>query len=145
MAILILSDDTQAAAVNAVVDLIDAGAAAGTIAFYDGTMPADADTAVSTQTLIATLTFSDPAFGDATAASSVVTTATANAVTADTSIDANGTITWARVADSDGNVVFDCDVTNTGGGGTITMANTTVTAGGTLELTAFTVSLSNGS
>ena len=39
---------------------IDAGPAAGTIKIYTGTMPADCATAVTTQTLLGTLTFSDP-------------------------------------------------------------------------------------
>lgn len=100
-----LTNAAASAAADAVVDLIDAGAGAGTIKIYDGTIPTNADTAVGAQTLLATLTFSDPAFG---AASNGV--ATANAITSDTSADATGTASWARVADSNGNTVMDLTV-----------------------------------
>lgn len=57
MANVRITDAMQQAAMDAVVDSIDTGGA-GTIKIYDGTQPADSDTAVSTQTLLATLTFS---------------------------------------------------------------------------------------
>lgn len=129
----------QNAAANAIVDLIDAGAAAGSIKIYDGTMPADASTAVSTQTLLATLTFSDPAFGDAAAG-----VATAGSITSDTSADATGTASWARIADSDGTTVCDVDVGESGDGATVTLNTTAITAGGEVALTAFTFTMPDG-
>lgn len=59
-----LSTDTRNKASDAIVDDIDAGTAAGTIAIRTGLHPAavgDADQG----TLLGTLTFSDPAFGSA--------------------------------------------------------------------------------
>lgn len=97
-----LSNAARSAAADAVVDLIDAGAGAGKLRIYDGTQPAGPDTAVSSQVLLAELTFGDPAFG---AASNGV--ATANAITADASANATGTATWFRVLDS--NNVAICD------------------------------------
>ena len=90
-----LTNAVASAACDAIVDAIDGGAAAGTIKIYTGTIPTDADTALGAQTLLATLTFSDPAFG---AASNGV--ATASAITSDTSADATGTAAWARIASS---------------------------------------------
>ena len=80
------------AAADAVVDRLDTGGA-GTIKLYTATIPTNADTALGAQTLLATLTFNATAFG---AASSGV--ATANAIVSDTSADATGTVTWARIA-----------------------------------------------
>lgn len=104
-----LSNAAASAAADAVVDLIDAGAGAGTIKIYDGTIPTNANTAIGSQVLLATLTFSDPAFG---AASNGV--ATASAITSDSSADATGTASWARIADSNGNTIMDVTVGTSG-------------------------------
>jgi hypothetical protein len=81
------------AAADAVVDQADAGL----LRIYDGTQPANADTAVTTQTLLAELTFGTPAFGNAVAG-----VATANAITQDAAANATGTATWFRVVKVDG-------------------------------------------
>lgn len=97
-----LANATATAAADAVVDLLDNGY----LRIYDGTQPADANTAVSTQNLLAELRFGAPAFG---AASNGV--ATANAITADSSANATGTASWFRALASDGTtVVFDGSV-----------------------------------
>ena len=62
--------------------------------------PATADSG----TLLGTLTFSDPAFGNATTASPSV--ATASAITSDTNADASGDAGHFRVKDSNGAVIF---------------------------------------
>ena len=72
-----------------VVDLIDAGAGAGTLEFQ-----------TSGNVEVATLTFSDPAFGAATGG-----TATASAITSDTRAT-GGTVAKFAVKDSNGNPVF---------------------------------------
>lgn len=92
------------AALDSLVDLIDAGAGAGKLRIYSGTVPADADAALSGNTLLAELTFSDPAFG-AAADSSPGATATASAITSDASADATGTATFFRILDSNNVVV----------------------------------------
>lgn len=104
-----LTNAAASAAADAVVDLIDAGAGAGTIKVYTATIPTNANTAVGAQTLLATLTFSDPAFG---AASNGV--ATASAITSDSSADATGTAAWARIADSNGTTIMDVTVGTSG-------------------------------
>ena len=127
-----LASAARNVAVDAVVDLIDAGPAAGTLKIYSGPQPATADSAAS-GTLLATFTFSDPAFG--AAASGV---ATAGAI-ASTTWATNGTAGWARVADSTGATVFDGSVTATGGGGNIELSSTVAVAGASIDVTALTV------
>jgi hypothetical protein len=92
---------------DAIVDSLDAGAGAGLLRIYDGTIPTDVDTAVGAQTLLAELTLSDPAFGAAADVAGVGARATANAITGDTSANATGTASWFRAVDSSGNAKID--------------------------------------
>jgi len=140
MANVRLANASQQAAGDAVVDLIDGGTTAGTIKIYDGTQPADANTAITTQVLLAQLTFSDPAFG-ATATSGI---ATASAITGDTDADATGTASWARIEDSNGNTIFDCDVGEVADSATITLDNKSIIATGTVNMTSFTITMPDG-
>ena len=135
MATTIISAAARSAACNAVVDLIDAGNAAGTIKIYTGAQPAGPGTAPS-GTLLATLTFSDPAFGSASSG-----VATASAITADSSADDTGTAGWARIADSDGTAILDVNVGATGSGATIEFDSVAFEAGGAVNITSmsFTV------
>lgn len=126
-----LTNAAASAAADAVVDLIDAGAGAGTIKIYDGTIPATADTAIGAQVLLATLTFSDPAFG---AASNGV--ATASAITSDSSADATGTATWARIASSTPTTVMDVTVGTSGED--INFNTNSFVAGATISITSLT-------
>src|SRR5512140_3029180 len=105
----------------------------GYLRIYDGAQPATADTAVSTQTLLAELRFGATAFG-----ASVNGVATANAITADSSANATGTAAWFRVLKSDGTtVVWDGSV------GTATadlVLNTVaIVLGATVSVTALTL------
>lgn len=104
-----LSNAAAKAACDAIVDLVDGGAGAGTCKLYTGTQAVDPDTAIGAQTLLGTLTFSDPAFGNA-ADAAPGGRATASAITSDTSADNTGTATWFRVADSNAVAIFDGSV-----------------------------------
>lgn len=84
-----LSTAARNAACNGVVDLLDAGSGPGLLVFR---------TAGDVE--VATLTFSDPAFGNAATG-----VATANAITSDSSAT-GGTITKATLQDSDANTVM---------------------------------------
>lgn len=96
-----LSDVGANAEANALAALLNAG----TIEFYSGTMPANANTGLSGNTLLATATFSNPAFG--AASGGVITAATITGGT----VVATGTATFARLYKSDGTtVVLDCMV-----------------------------------
>ena len=117
-------------------DAIDAGSGAGTIKIYTtpmATLPSDA---IAAQTLLGTLTFSDPS--GATPTGGVFT---ASAITQDSSADATGTAVWARIADSTGATVMDVDITVTGGGGAMQMNTTSIVIGGPISISALTVTL----
>lgn len=122
--------------ITAVVTAIDAGSAAGTLKLYSGTRPATG-AAVTTQTLLATLTFSDPC---GTVSNGVLTF---SAITADTSADADGTATWARIADSDGTFVADLDVGATGSGKDIILNNVNIVAGGEVSISSASITEGN--
>ena len=134
MANVRLPSASRNAACDGIVDLIDGGPAAGTIKIYDGTQPATGGGGLSGNTLLATLTFSVTAFGAAAAG-----VATAAAITDDTSADATGTATWARLADSAGTTIFDCDVGTSGA--TLNLNTTSIVAGGVVSCSAFTVTM----
>lgn len=109
-----------------VVDLIDAGVGAGLLVFRA------TGTAASPGTEIATLTFSDPAFG--AAASGI---ATASAITKDSSAT-GGTVATATLEDDSATVCAHCSVTASGGGGDIIMSSLTVAATDEVSCSALT-------
>lgn len=96
------------ARLDAITTKIDAGAGAGTLKIYTGTRPATG-AAITTEVLLATLTFSDPS---APAAAAGVLTF--NAISQDSAADATGTASWGRIADSAGLFVCDCSVAVSG-------------------------------
>lgn len=109
------------AVADLVVDLIDAGAGAGTIEFQ-----------TSGQVEVATLTHSDPAYGNAAAG-----TATANAITSDTNAT-GGTVAESHHFDSDSNEVFATNVQTSGGD--INLSSLAVGSGDTVSMSSLTYS-----
>jgi hypothetical protein len=132
-----LATATRNALADKIDDLINAGAAGGTIKIYTATQPASANTAISDQTLLATLTFAEVAFGAASAG-----VITAETITEDAAADADGTAAWARIADSDGNTIFDCDVGVSGA--TINLNTVNLVTGGPVSITSFTITMPSG-
>jgi hypothetical protein len=134
------SDEASKAAVDAVAAKCDGG----TLKIYTGSQPTDANTAVGAQTLLATLTLNATAFAASVAsgsAGSKIVTATANAITGDTSADATGTAAWFRVLKSDGtSIVYDGSV---GVGSTfdLNLATVSIVAAQDVEITDFTITL----
>lgn len=127
-----LNTQLATATVNGQANDLAARCNNGYIRIYSGTQPADADTAVSTQTLLAELRFAATAFG--AAANGVIT---ANAITADSSANNTGTATWFRALASDGTTaVFDGSVGTSNAN--LTMPTTTITAAQTVSITALT-------
>ncbi|MCX6633071.1 MAG: hypothetical protein NTW28_36205 [Candidatus Solibacter sp.] len=123
------------AAANAAANAVAALANSGYLKMYTGSQSANANKALSGQTLLATLTFSATAFGNAAAG-----VATANAIGADTSADASGTATWFRVLKSDGtSVVFDGTVGTSGCN--LNMNSNVISAGASVSVTALTYSI----
>lgn len=115
-----LSTAARNAACNAVVDLIDAGAGAGVLVFR-----------TSGDVEVATLTFSDPAFGNASTG-----VATASAITSDTSAT-GGTTTKATFEDSTAAIVLTATVGTSGSD--INLSSTTIGAGDTVSVSSLTV------
>jgi hypothetical protein len=86
------------AAANAAADAVAAKCDNGYLRLYNGDMPADCDTAITTQTNLATLRYA--ATAESGSASAGV--ATFAALTSDTNAAAGGTPTWSRSFESDG-------------------------------------------
>lgn len=123
-----LSDNSAETEANALAALMNAG----TIQFFSGTQPANANTALSGNTLLATCTFANPAWGSA----GVGGVMTANAITSGTAV-ATGTATFARFYKSDGTtVVLDCTVGTSSAG--INLNTTSIVSGGLVQITSLT-------
>jgi hypothetical protein len=102
------SNAAAIAGLDAMLDLIDAGGG-GNLRIYAGTMPADADAALSGNTLLAQLALSATGFGGAVDGTGKAT-ATANAITQDSSADATGTASFGRIYTSGGTCVWQGNV-----------------------------------
>ena len=136
MAVIHFANILKDAVLAPIVTAIDAGSGAGTIKIYSGAIPANAATAITSQVLLGTLTFSDPC---GTIADNALTM---DAITQDSSADATGTAAWARIADSAGVTVMDINVPTTGGGGALTLNTTNIVIGGPILITSFIISVS---
>lgn len=111
---------TRNALADLVVDSIDVSGP-GTIEFQ-----------TSGGTEVATLPFSNPAFGAASAG-----IATANAITSDTNAT-GGTVAKAVFKDGAGTTILTCSVTATSGGGDIELSAVVITAGQTVSMASLT-------
>lgn len=114
------------AAADAVVDLIDLGAA-GQLIIYSGSEPATPETAIGAQTPLVTFDLPDPAFG---AATDTVNggAATMNAVTP-VDAAATGTATFFRILDGNGDALIQGSVTDTSGNGDLKVSSTSIVSG----------------
>lgn len=117
-----LETSARNAACDGIVDLIDAGAGAGTLVFE-----------TSGDVEVATLTFSDPAFG--AAATGV---ATASPITADSSAT-GGTVAQASAYDSNSAKVIEFTVATSGAD--INISSTAVTATESVSCDPLTVTM----
>lgn len=128
-----LSNEGASAAADATCALLNTGY----LRIYDSTgtgQPATADTAVSTQVLLAELRFASTAFG---AASNGV--ATAGTITSDTDANATGTATWFRCLKSNGtSSVFDGSIAATGGTADLILNSTAIQIHAQVDVTALT-------
>ncbi len=115
-----ISPTVRSTMATAILSALDAGAGAGKIRLYSGARPAMGG---SPTTQLAELTLSKPA---GTVSNGVLTFA---AITPDSSADATGTATWARIVDGAGATVVDASVTATGGGGDIQINSTAISIG----------------
>ena len=136
MSNLVLSTAIRTALANAIKTAIDAGSGSGVIKFYTGTMPV-AGAAITSQTLIATCTLSDPC---GTVTNGVLTL---SSITDDSAADNTGTMTFARLLDSDNNFVADCSVGVSGSGAVLIFNTTSVIAGGIVRVTGLVLTVGN--
>ena len=121
------------ACVNAEADALSALLANGYLRLYSTGQPANADTALSGQTMLAELRFSVTA---APAASAGVITF--NAITSATAAASN-TATWFRCLKSDGTtVVFDGTVDVAGNTPNLSLNSVVISAGATVSVSSFT-------
>jgi hypothetical protein len=131
------ADATTEAAINALTALCNSGF----IEVYSGTQPTDANTAIGSQVLLATLDLSATAFGTATASGSAgsrVVTAAANSITSGNAV-ATGTAAWFRCYKSNGtSVVFDGSVGTSGAD--LNLSSTSIVSGEPVSITSFSVS-----
>lgn len=132
------SNAAAIAALDALLAELNTGGA-GTLEFRTGPPPATLETADS-GTLLATLTLSATAFAGATDGTDKAT-ATANAISPDTSAAATGTAAHFRGKSGGGTAVIQGDITVTASGGDIEMDSVEIQIGDKVSLTAWTVNL----
>lgn len=134
MAILRSRTTTANKALTQYKDDLDAGSGPGTAKIYSGTMPATPETA-ATGTLLAELVLAKPC--------GVVADKklTFSAITQDLEANNTGYAGYVRLADSDGNVIIDGDVTAIGGTGVLKLNMTLITAMGPVFINSFELSI----
>jgi hypothetical protein len=123
---------------DAIVDLIDQGSTNpnGYMEIRTGTKPTTPQDGVGGSTLLATMNFSLPAFGNFSNGISL-----ANAIADDTNVDETGVAAWFRIYDRDGTSIMDGDITETGGGGDIEFDNINFIKGGVVAITSLTATM----
>jgi len=110
--------------------------ASALLKIYDGSQPANPDTAVTTQTLLATLTCDASAFAPSAAAGVL----TANAVTSANAV-ATSTASWFRLCTSGGTAVIDGTVGESGTDAIID--NASIVSGQSVSCTSITITSAN--
>jgi hypothetical protein len=119
-------------ALNAAFDPLNGGF----LRIYDGTQPADADTALSGNTLLAELTLNATAFAAASAGAKA-----ANAITADSSANATGIATWASLVKSGGvrasDTVMDMSVGTSGAN--LNLNSVAIQSGAAVSVTSLSI------
>ena len=125
-----LADAAANAACNPVATLVNGG----TLKIYTTPQPANGNTALSSQTLLATLPLNNPAFGSASCGSAALNVSNVSATAV-----ATGTATWARFCDSSGNGIWDVSIGTTGCN--INMGSTAIQSGATVQVTSYSFSI----
>ncbi len=123
---------------NELLDALTNEANSGKLRYYSGTRPTNADTALSGNTLLAELTLNATSAG---AASGGVWTA--NAITSDSSADATGTATFARLFQSDGTTVI-ADFSLGTSGTEVIVSTTSIVAAAVVSASSMTITFGVG-
>lgn len=119
-----LSNDARNAMVDAVASLIDAGGKAGRI-----------ELSTETGALLSVLKFSYPAAGQAASGQLEF-----NQIFQDASARGSGIAEKAQILDSEGRLVFECDVSDVHGSGVVKLNSNDIRAGGPVFITSFKLS-----
>jgi hypothetical protein len=130
---LAFSSTLRSARADQINTAINGGSGPGLLRIYSGSRPATGGVAT---TLLAELTFSDPAFN--AAVSGVLTAAP---IFEDSSANAAGTATWFRIVDSSGTFVMDgnCGVT----GSDLNLNSVNISVGQSISVTSFVITEGN--
>ena len=123
---------------NAMLDTFTAGIGASPLLrIYDATggVPANANTALGSQVLLGTLTFSATPFPAAATG-----TLTANAITQDSAADATGTAAFYRILNSAGTTTYAQGTVGTSGAD-LNLNTVSIVLGGPISVTALTISI----
>jgi hypothetical protein len=135
---------TNAEAISMLTDLgvgMDAGTAA-VINIYDSTVPADADTALGAQVLLAQLTCAATAFASV-ADDTPGAIATFDTITADSSANATGTATFFRILTQNAGTTIAQGTVGTATSDLI-LNTTSITSGSNVSISAATILLPEG-
>lgn len=128
---------------DAFVDACDAGSTdpQATLVIYSGTPPALVDSALSGNTVLASLEMSNPAFGAAVDISPGAR-ATAAAISDDTAADATGTATFFRILDRNNVPKIQGSVGTSGA--ELNMNSVAIQINATVSITSLTVTMPEG-
>jgi hypothetical protein len=122
---------------NAHLDAITAAIGSnGLLRMYSGTQPADADTGLSGNTLLAELALSSTA---APSASGGVLTL--NSITPDSSADNSGTATWGSLTASGGTRIVDFSIGTSGAD--LNLNTVSIIAGAQVSVSSFAITAGN--
>ena len=133
--------DAQAKAMGDAVNVATTGLGGATAVLYEGTKPANANAALGTQTTIAT--FALPAYSSNTVSSAgLITLGAISSVIAANSSTPSSTTLWIRVTASNGTTrILDCNAGLTGATPDAVLDTTTIIAGDTVAITAWTIQI----
>lgn len=138
--VFFISNARAIASLDTLVDAFDVGGA-GSVRIYDDNgagVPADADTALTTQVLLAQLTMQATGFGAAVDLNPGAR-ATANLPIEDTSANATGTATFWRGFTNGGTTLMQGSTTATGMGGDMQINTTAIQASALVSVTSWTI------
>lgn len=129
---------------NAVAALLDAAGTDNKLAVYSGTLPANADAALSGNTKLIEFNLADPAFATAVDANGGGTATLDNDPVLTTTALATGTATFFRLVNGAGATVIQGDVTDTAGSGSMKLSSVAVIIGIDVSVVSVTLTLPRG-
>ncbi len=121
---------SRALALDAAFNVLNSGK----LIIFDGSQPADADTALAAQVDLADLTFGSTAFAAASSGSKV-----ANSITSDSSANATSTATWATLVASTRATTGTMDMSVGTSGANLNLNSVAISSGAAVACSALTI------